>query len=81
MRVQTVGKINNTLDDIAKGAAIVVEGLLLLVTDEVENDNILCVELNTGITHMIDKEEEVEEVETKIIAYTDYNTLYAERRE
>lgn len=81
MRVQTVGKINNTLDDIAKGAAIVVEGLLLLVTDEVENDNILCVELSTGITHMIDKEEEVKEVETKIIAYTNYNTLYAERRE
>lgn len=80
MIIQTVGKINNTLENIPKGASIVIEGYLLIVTDRIENDDIVCVELSTGTTHLIDRKQSVEEIETKIIVYGDGNTLWAERR-
>lgn len=81
MRIQTVGKVKGTLEHMNAGATIVIEGYVLLVTDKTENDDILCVELSTGTTHMIDKKQFVEEIETKLLAYTNYETLYAERRE
>ena len=80
MIIQTVGKVNNTLENIAKGASIIIEGYLLIVTDRIENDDIACVELSTGTTHLIDRKQSVEEIETKIIVYGDSNTLWAERR-
>lgn len=81
MRIQTIGKVKGTLKDMNAGATIVIEGYMLLVTNKIEKDGILCVELSTGTTHIIDKKQSVEEIETKLLAYTDYNTLYAERRE
>lgn len=80
MIIQTVGRVNNTLENIAKGASIIIEGYLLIVTDRIENDDIACVELSTGTTHLIDRKQRVEEIETKIIVYGDSNTLWAERR-
>lgn len=81
MKIQIAGRVRGELKHIAKGTAIVYEGHLMLVTDEVENKGIVCVELATGTTHLIDREQCVDEIEVKIIAYANYDTLYAERSE
>lgn len=81
MKIQIAGKVNGKLEHIKKGTTVIVEGHLLLVTDKIEKDDILCVELSTGTTHMVDKEQCVDEIETKIVAYANYDALYAERRE
>ena len=83
MRVQIMGKQEVELKEASIGTTVNYEGRLLLVTDEYdqEEDGILCVELTTGNTRWLSTDECVEEIAVKILAYTDYNTLYAERRD
>lgn len=83
MRVKLIGKEEAELKDVSVGSAVNYEGRLLFVTDEYdqEEDGILCVELTTGNTRWLSTDECVEEIAVKILAYTDYNTLYAESRE
>lgn len=83
MRLQLIGKEEDELKDVSVGTAVNYEGQLLLVTDEYdqEEDGILCVELTTGNTRWLSTNDCVQEIAVKILAYTDYNTLYAERRE
>lgn len=83
MRVQIMGKQEVELKDASIGTTINHKGQLLFITDEYEEkeDGILCVELTTGTTHWLSADTLVEEIPVKILAYTDYDTLYAERRE
>lgn len=83
MRVQIMDKLNVELKDISIGTTINHKGRLLFKTDEydTQEDTILCVELTTGETRWLSTDECVEEIAVKILAYTDYNTLYAESRE
>lgn len=83
MRLKLIGKKEAELKDVLVGSAVNYNGRLLLVTDEYdqEEDGILCVELTTGNTTWLSTDECVEEIAVKILAYADYNTLYAERRE
>lgn len=83
MRVKLTGKKKAELKDVSVGSAVNYEGQLLFVTDEhgLEEDSILCVELTTGNIRWLSTDECVEEIDVKILAYTDYDTLYAERRD
>lgn len=82
MRVKLTGKKKAELKDVSVGSTVNHKGRLLLVTDEygLEEDSILCVELTTGNIRWLSTDECVEEIDVKILAYTDYDTLYAERR-
>lgn len=83
MRVQIMGKQEVELKEVSIGTTVNHKGHLLFITDEYdqEEDGILCVELTTGTTHWLSQNAPVEEIPVKILAYTDYDTLYAERRE
>lgn len=83
MRVQIMDKLNVELKDISIGTTINHKGRLLFKTDDYDTreDTVLCVELTTGETQWLPADTPVEEVVVKILAYTDYNTLYAESRE
>lgn len=83
MRVKLIGKKESELKDVSVGSAVNYEGRLLFVTNEygLEEDSILCVELTTGNICWLSTDECVEEIETKLLVYTNYETLYAERRD
>lgn len=83
MRVQIMGKQEVELKEVSIGTTVNHKGHLLFITDEYdgEEDGILCVELTTGTTHWLPTDTLVEEIAVKILAYTDYDTLYAEKRD
>lgn len=83
MRVQIIDKKEAELKDVSVGTTVNHKGHLLFITDEYDQteDAILCVELTTGTTHWLPTDTLVEEIAVKILAYTDYDTLYAERRD